>query len=745
MFNAVHDVKRVSDILIQKYDFELIEAPILNENATREKIINSLTHLAATLTVEDNLIIYFAGHGLQNLFGSHGYWVPFDGTDLPSSYIPNSSVKDAIEAIEAKHVFLISDSCYSGTFLTRTRSIENTIYYDKLDALKSRWVLASGGEEKVSDGFEPGKGSPFCNELLDFLDANTNKHLSIIEIINHVEHSTRKIAKQQPAGAFMHNIGHEGGQMILILNDNFTKNINASFVLEKKETVKEESLQFSTGKELLIIKSFLPDADYLIVELFRFDDSGNQKNAFRGNIVKPVNSEKGKEDEWELIQRFATITGLYRYLDEHKDFSEKNKIVALFAHESIDSVESTEAAKKHYKKLQQLKVANTTLMNCLHCSKSIITNDSLFIEIDEEGLNAAVGNVHKECVRPADRILGKSYYPNLKDTSMLINFDFNEWINLLKRGQGFITPVKQMKQTVKTPIIAWNPDHKFNNGNYCLRLTAEDNKSSFAHLGKDIYRVKESDIDAELEFFKDKLKQSEEAGDPMCVTSEKRIFGNYKYLETIKTQEEKLFKIVGVEKAKYSSQFSQLNPNIDNDYAPLCLVIDTQTEDIINFGNCIPVISDPLIFDDFHNNWNDAGYKLEKCELRIIKSDIELDHYLHSFLEDGMQPILDPLFDNKANLIKGFFISNFKELIEKKKNKRVFEIKESTEGFKKGQMVEVVFPGKVLKKNPIGILACDEFEDENGKMCSIFIPMENGKQLDLSYKMPVAVFRLKKA
>lgn len=743
LHNAVYDVKKITEILCEKYNFELVEQPILNENATKQKIIDSLNELVATLTPEDNIVIYFAGHGIQNPITNHGYWIPYDVNDSPSSYIPNSTIKDAIEGIDAKHVFLISDSCYSGTFLTRTRSADIAFYYDKLDALKSRWVLASGGEEKVSDGSEEGTGSPFFNVLYDFLNENTNKHLSVSEIINHVNHATRRIAKQQPNGAYIQNVGHEDGQMVLVLKDDYSKNNNTSFILEKKPEIEENSTQFSTGKELLIIKSFIPTADYLIVELFRFDDDGNKKNIFRDNIVRPRDGKNGKEDEWELVQRFATMTGVIRYLDENKDFTTKNRVIVMYASEEIDQIESTAHAKQHYKKLQQLKVANTTLMTCLHCSKSILSNDNLFIEIDEEGLKPAMGNIHKECVRPADRILGKLVYPDLTENSSLVNFDYQEWINLLKRGQGFITATKKIEHKDVIPIIGWNPDHKFNSGNYCIRLTAEDGESSYAHLGKDIQRYKESEIDAEVDLFKSMLLKSETSGDPMGVTSEKRIFGNYTQLEIIKNADEKILKIVGVEKSKYSNQFSQINVNIDNDYAPLCLVIDPISENIINQGNCIPIISDPFKFDDFHKNWNAAGYTIDKCELRIIKSDSELDHYLRAFLEDGMQPILDPMFDKEAELIKGYYISDFKDLLEKRKNERTYIIKEKKGGFKEGQIVEVIFPGKKMDKFPTGILACDEFEDETGEMCSIFIPIEDGKKLELSYKMPVKLFRLK--
>jgi len=88
--------------------------------------------------------------------------------------------------------------------------------------------------------------------------------------------------------------------------------------------------------------------------------------------------------------------------------------------------------------------------------------------------------------------------------------------------------------------------------------------------------------------------------------------------------------------------------------APLGIVIDHSTEDIINLGNCIPLISDPSTFDEFHSNWNAARFELSKCELRVVKLDNDFDDYMLAFLEDGMQPILNPLFNDKAELVKGY-------------------------------------------------------------------------------------------
>jgi len=220
--NAVLDSKNVINVLEERYGFELIQSAIFNEDATRENIIEQMNSLCTTIHKGDNLIIYFAGHGEKHSITNKGYWVPHDANRSISDFVPNSTIKDFIEGIDAKHIFLISDSCFSGTFLLRRRSVIDETDYKKIDESKSRWVLTSGREEKVPDGM-PGNGSPFANALVKVLLENNNKFISSSEIISYVTKATGSVSKQQPIGAHIENIGHEGGQMVLTLNDEFVK------------------------------------------------------------------------------------------------------------------------------------------------------------------------------------------------------------------------------------------------------------------------------------------------------------------------------------------------------------------------------------------------------------------------------------------------------------------------------------------------------------------------------------------
>lgn len=214
--NAVLDAKRLEKILIEKYDFKLIQDSLFNQDASRKNIIESINILSTILIEDDNLIINFAGHGSMNPKTLKGYWIPQDASNVVSDFIPNSTIIDALAGIDAKHILLIIDSCFSGSFLTQSRSISGN-YYLKLNQSKSRWVLTSGRHEKVSDG-QPGLGSPFSIILNEFLEKNHTKTFSVAELANAVSKGTGNIAKQQPIFAHIDGIGHSDGQLIFNLD-----------------------------------------------------------------------------------------------------------------------------------------------------------------------------------------------------------------------------------------------------------------------------------------------------------------------------------------------------------------------------------------------------------------------------------------------------------------------------------------------------------------------------------------------
>jgi len=224
--NAKLDAKRIQNVLIEKYNFETILDSLTDNLAKRASIIDSLCHLSGFLTSNDNIIIYFAGHGQIHPKSNIGYWIPYDAAhNSTSNFINNTTVIDCIKAIDAKHILIISDSCFSGTFLLNSRGNDSSKHYAKLEEKKSRMLLASGREETVSDG-EPGFGSPFANALINFLESNKEKYFSFSELAVKVAKATGGTVNQQPVWGHLSSFPNEGGEMVFKLKTHTGKSKN---------------------------------------------------------------------------------------------------------------------------------------------------------------------------------------------------------------------------------------------------------------------------------------------------------------------------------------------------------------------------------------------------------------------------------------------------------------------------------------------------------------------------------------
>ena len=175
---AVNDARDVAQVLRQRYGFEV---QVLTD-ATRLEILSALNGFRNRLTNKDNFLLYYAGHGYLDERNERGHWLPSDadGNDQ-SNWILNEQITDAINTIEAKHVMVIADSCYSGTLArTVTTSIDGDgsrtpeqqrRWLELMIQTRSRTVLTSGGLSPVLDG-GGGRNSVFAKNLLAVLRGN---------------------------------------------------------------------------------------------------------------------------------------------------------------------------------------------------------------------------------------------------------------------------------------------------------------------------------------------------------------------------------------------------------------------------------------------------------------------------------------------------------------------------------------------------------------------------------------------
>jgi predicted nucleic acid-binding Zn-ribbon protein len=220
---AVADATAVAGLLKSRYGYETR----LLTNANRFEILSALNDMREQLKEDDNLLIYYAGHGeLDN--ARQGYWLPVEAqADAPTSWISNRAVSDILTTMNARHVLVIADSCYSGT-MTRTSlaTFGGTMASDSwgdwvktMTGGRSRTALTSGGVQPVADTAR-GEHSMFAGALIGALSDN-NQLLTGQRLYREVATSMALKGgsgglQQVPEYAPIQFAGHEAGEFFFM-------------------------------------------------------------------------------------------------------------------------------------------------------------------------------------------------------------------------------------------------------------------------------------------------------------------------------------------------------------------------------------------------------------------------------------------------------------------------------------------------------------------------------------------------
>lgn len=210
--NPVKDAQELKNILESKYTFDTANIETLF-NRSREDIMQAIVQRCNSLTENDNLIIFYAGHGIaeKDKFGDvDGYWIPSSAKKgLNASYISADDINKAIKRSNAKHILVIADACFSGAF-TRELPAEASKEIKKQYSVTSRKVMASGNLEPVPDN------SKFIYYLKQKLGQNTEKYLTAKELFDSFYKAILSNSENLPQYAAIRNVGDEGGEFIFI-------------------------------------------------------------------------------------------------------------------------------------------------------------------------------------------------------------------------------------------------------------------------------------------------------------------------------------------------------------------------------------------------------------------------------------------------------------------------------------------------------------------------------------------------
>lgn len=221
---AENDARATEKALRERYGYETT----LLINADRYTILSAFNTLRQQLTEHDNLLVYYAGHGELDTVNERGYWLPVDAeTGNTANWISNVAISDILNAMPAKHVMVVADSCYAGTMSSASMARLDTSlapevreeWISVMKETRTRTVLTSGGIAPVLDG-GGGAHSIFAKAFLQVLNSNSGLlegHSVYREVLGQVRKAATALNQDQvPDYAPIKHAGHEAGEYFFV-------------------------------------------------------------------------------------------------------------------------------------------------------------------------------------------------------------------------------------------------------------------------------------------------------------------------------------------------------------------------------------------------------------------------------------------------------------------------------------------------------------------------------------------------
>lgn len=414
----------------------------------------------------------------------------------------------------------------------------------------------------------------------------------------------------------------------------------------------EVKRSLSSGREVLVIESFSDDADYMIVELIRFEEDGKKRLSFNNGKVELLNG-----DTWNLIYRSATYAGVERYITENQEVFRDTRI-AILEINSDEDFDEMNFSKSHSELCLHLIHENDEPFNCIHCGEHISDDSSPLVEVDEIGATHQVGCIHNNCLNITDRVIGIIDSELFRSNTNLNNFDYEGWYKAICKGQALFSGIANLPRGVN-PVL-WKPNYSdISKGRYCVKINLSDGSSRYV---QDRGRVARESIDSALEkciFFNESFEKAAKNKDPHCYTSESNLFTTYSQGLEYKDADEELLICEVAEPALFTRAIDKTYSIFENCYAPLLVFLDQESGLPLLIEGAMIFLSNPLRLDSFINNWKRAGLDLPLFTTSIIKNDDAFDKLVSELKSDDIKVMIDPEMDMKGQLVSCLIIEDF--------------------------------------------------------------------------------------
>jgi hypothetical protein len=220
---AERDASDVRQILINRYGFAPERVTdLFGAKATRKNILSELRNKLESLGENDNLLIYYAGHGNPDLLTENGFWIPVEGALYDEAgWIAFSNINALLTGrkVEAKSIMVLTDSCYGGAILARSGpppdymwETDENIKQNLIRKAKKRCrrVIASGAYEHVPDR------SLFADLLKQALEENPYPMIDLEYLFYTKVYQQLRDVGQEPVSGPLRWGSEEDGKFVLL-------------------------------------------------------------------------------------------------------------------------------------------------------------------------------------------------------------------------------------------------------------------------------------------------------------------------------------------------------------------------------------------------------------------------------------------------------------------------------------------------------------------------------------------------
>jgi uncharacterized caspase-like protein len=199
---------------------------LVNEDASRDAIINSLQKMAVKIGKDDSFFFFYSSHGAGD-DSDTTYFITFDTDheDFASTALPMQGLKDMIKKIKCYNIVMMIDTCHSGGVKSLGRQDEKA--FSKLVRIADKEtriaILTSSRTHESSMEAERWSHGAFTYYMLDGLTGNADNfppdgRVSVTELFDYVMIAVPRATSraQHPSAKFSYNWPGEKDQAVKV-------------------------------------------------------------------------------------------------------------------------------------------------------------------------------------------------------------------------------------------------------------------------------------------------------------------------------------------------------------------------------------------------------------------------------------------------------------------------------------------------------------------------------------------------